>query len=173
MITANQPNGYYDIWALRHESWMPFDCWKMYMKEGTKEAFKYYILDRFIKIIPFNSNDGKDLSPTKEKSSNNMHENLKLVLMNDQNDQHSVSNVKNDDQLFQQHSKKRRKRKAKAKNIDSATDSTFTINTEDPRFSAMYNDSNYAIDPTDSKFKATENMKKILTAKSKMNQNFN
>jgi len=63
MITANQPNGYYDIWALRHESWMPFDCWKMYMKEGTKEAFKYYILDRFIKIIPFNSNDGKDYIP--------------------------------------------------------------------------------------------------------------
>jgi|19_taG_2_1085344.scaffolds.fasta_scaffold13610_3 glycosyltransferase involved in cell wall biosynthesis len=29
MMTANQPDGYYDIWALRHEYWMPHDCWDM------------------------------------------------------------------------------------------------------------------------------------------------
>jgi hypothetical protein len=29
VITANQVNKYYDLWALRtYDNWMPFDCWK-------------------------------------------------------------------------------------------------------------------------------------------------
>jgi len=31
-VTANQPGGYYDIWALRHETWCPGDCWEEYRK---------------------------------------------------------------------------------------------------------------------------------------------
>jgi hypothetical protein len=120
------------------------------------------------------SKNSEYLGPIKEKSTKKMDGSLKLVLMDDHNDQHSALNVKNDGQQVSSRSairsKKRRKRKAEAKNIDIATGSTFTINTEDPRFSAMYNDSNYAIDPTDSKFKATENMKKILQTKSRMNK---
>ena len=27
MICANQPDMYYDLWALRHHSFMPYDCW--------------------------------------------------------------------------------------------------------------------------------------------------
>ena len=50
MITANQPEGYYDIWALRHEEWMPFDCWKEFSKYRTKESFDYFIKSRFVKI---------------------------------------------------------------------------------------------------------------------------
>lgn len=28
VVTANQPGRYYDIWALRHASWSPNDCWQ-------------------------------------------------------------------------------------------------------------------------------------------------
>ena len=52
MVTSNQPEGYYDIWALRHEGLMPFDCWKEYSKYNTKEAFDYFITSRFLKIHP-------------------------------------------------------------------------------------------------------------------------
>jgi len=30
VCTANQAGPYYDIWALRHETWSPNDCWKQY-----------------------------------------------------------------------------------------------------------------------------------------------
>lgn len=30
VCTANQSGPYYDVWALRHESWSPNDCWKQY-----------------------------------------------------------------------------------------------------------------------------------------------
>ena len=123
------------------------------------------------------SKNSEYLGPIKEKSTKKMDESLKLVLMDDHNDQHCALNVKIDSQQVSSksaiRSKKRRKRKKEAKKIGIATGSTFTINTEDPRFSAMYNDSNYAIDPTDSKFKATENMKKILQTKSRMNEKVN
>jgi hypothetical protein len=52
MVTANQPNGYYDIWALRHDKLMPFDCWAEFSKYGTREAFEFYITSRFIRISP-------------------------------------------------------------------------------------------------------------------------
>jgi len=50
MMTANQPKGYYDLWALRHEDWMPFDCWEEFSKNRTKENFIRCIISRFRKI---------------------------------------------------------------------------------------------------------------------------
>jgi len=41
----------------------------------------------------------------------------------------------------------------------------FDVNTTDNRFTAMYNDSSYAIDPTDPRYKKTDNMKKIMEEK--------
>ena len=54
MMTANQPQGYYDLWALRHEEWMPFDCWDEFGKNKTKENFIKCITSRFKKIDPTN-----------------------------------------------------------------------------------------------------------------------
>ena len=50
MVVSNQPEGYYDIWALRHKNLMPFDCWKEFNKYGTRDAFEYFITSRFLKI---------------------------------------------------------------------------------------------------------------------------
>jgi glycosyltransferase involved in cell wall biosynthesis len=55
MITANQPSAYYDLWALRHETWMPYDCWRMATIDrpnfmSYEDAYKIFVGSRFIKI---------------------------------------------------------------------------------------------------------------------------
>jgi len=35
MITANQSDNYYDMWGLKHDEWMPYDCWKMVEKRPS------------------------------------------------------------------------------------------------------------------------------------------
>jgi len=50
MMTSNQPEAYYDLWALRHETWMPFDCWEEYEKSPTRENFIRCVTSRFMKI---------------------------------------------------------------------------------------------------------------------------
>lgn len=54
VLTANQPNGYYDIWALRHSDWMPGDCWENYRslepKFGKKIAKEIAVSSRQIAI---------------------------------------------------------------------------------------------------------------------------
>ena len=31
----NQSDNYYDIWGLRHDEWMPYNCWKMVEKRPS------------------------------------------------------------------------------------------------------------------------------------------
>jgi hypothetical protein len=54
MITANNPDGYYDIWALRHTQWMPYDCWKAVGTRpsfmSNEEAINIHVRSRIIKI---------------------------------------------------------------------------------------------------------------------------
>ena len=54
MICANQEKNYYDLYALRHKVWMPFNCWKMI---GTRPSFmteheakNIYVRSRFLNI---------------------------------------------------------------------------------------------------------------------------
>ena len=48
VVTANQTEGYYDIWALRHAVWSPGDCWSA-VRELTpimgKEAARHLAID--------------------------------------------------------------------------------------------------------------------------------
>ena len=68
---------------------------------------------------------------------------------------------------------KRDKKKKKFKKNRSKDDgdeekrkgSKFDVNTADQRFTAMYDDSSYAIDPTDPRYKTTDNMNKIMKEK--------
>jgi hypothetical protein len=53
---ANQKGPYYDIWALRHPSWCPADCWQEYfqfLSDGfdQKQAFDLAVKSKMI-IIP-------------------------------------------------------------------------------------------------------------------------
>lgn len=54
MITANNPDGYYDIWALRHPTWMPYDCWEAVGNRpsfmSNDEAINIHVRSRIIKI---------------------------------------------------------------------------------------------------------------------------
>jgi hypothetical protein len=51
---ANQPGGYYDVWALRHRTWCPGDCWEEYRKLcvdfGDATAHQIAIAARRIRI---------------------------------------------------------------------------------------------------------------------------
>jgi len=56
MICANQGHLYYDLWALRHPEWMPFDCWERIANKPTfmnpQAAKEIFLGSRFIHIDP-------------------------------------------------------------------------------------------------------------------------
>ena len=53
-IFANQQGFYYDIWALRHPSWNPNDCWRDYENMipliGRRKAFQFSVKSRMIEL---------------------------------------------------------------------------------------------------------------------------
>ena len=54
MICANQEPVYYDLYALRHETWMPFNCWNAIGSRpdfmSYKDAHNMFVKSRFINI---------------------------------------------------------------------------------------------------------------------------
>ena len=78
-----------------------------------------------------------------------------------QKDDRAFKNLIKEEQ--RQTNKRRGKKKRKAK--ESENTDNFTVDTKDNRFAAMYDDSAYAIDPTDPRFKSTDNMQRILNEK--------
>jgi glycosyltransferase involved in cell wall biosynthesis len=57
MVCANQNIRYYDLWALRHEQWMPYDCWRMVSSEKPdfmtpEDAHNFFVKSRLIHIPP-------------------------------------------------------------------------------------------------------------------------
>ena len=54
MITANQSDNYYDIWGLRHDDWMPYDCWELVEKRPSfmsrEDAINIHVRSRQIHI---------------------------------------------------------------------------------------------------------------------------
>lgn len=57
---------------------------------------------------------------------------------------------------------KAKKKGKKAKNVVSVVEDNFQINTTDPRFAKLYESHEFAIDPTNPKFKDTSGMKALL-----------
>lgn len=55
-VFANSAFFYYDIWALRHPTWSPDDCWALVRaaqpRIGTKEAVRRHVATRQIPIAP-------------------------------------------------------------------------------------------------------------------------
>jgi len=56
VVTANQADFYYDIWALRHKTWCPGDCWREYQDLtpiiGKSAALDLCIAARQIHLKP-------------------------------------------------------------------------------------------------------------------------
>ena len=58
VVTANQNGKYYDIWALRHDSWCPTDCWieakKLQHEIGKENAIEVCVKSKMINISATN-----------------------------------------------------------------------------------------------------------------------
>lgn len=54
VATANQPEEYYDVWALRHPTWCPGDCWaecrRLERELGSEVAHQLAVSSKRIKI---------------------------------------------------------------------------------------------------------------------------
>lgn len=51
-VFANPQPIYYDIWALRHETWCPTDCWQEVRASGDADARQTYVDARMIPVPP-------------------------------------------------------------------------------------------------------------------------
>ncbi|GJQ10657.1 hypothetical protein GpartN1_g2448.t1 [Galdieria partita] len=93
------------------------------------------------------------LPASEEQSSSNKEAELELLVMNSNRSKGYSSDE----------GKQRKPKKNKVK----STDENFSIDTEDPRFAALYHSYDFALDPTDARFKKTSGMKKLLHERSK------
>ncbi|CAK9436139.1 uncharacterized protein LODBEIA_P06970 [Lodderomyces beijingensis] len=109
--------------------------------------------------------------PSKKKKGNTLDDKqkaeLELVLMDSesQNDHFNMRDV-----LKQEKSNKKNKNQRK-KFDDEMTQDKFEANLNDPRFKEIFENHDFAIDPTSSEFKQTETMKKILQERANRNKN--
>merc|ERR1712002_579357 len=63
--------------------------------------------------------------------------------------------------------KSKKKWKKKKKQLEIPVEDSFEVNVSDSRFSALFSRPEFNIDPTDSNFKKTKNMEKIIEEKQK------
>merc|ERR1711955_155369 len=61
----------------------------------------------------------------------------------------------------------KKKWKKKKKQLEIPVEDSFEVNVSDSRFSALFSRPEFNIDPTDSNFKKTKNMEKIIEEKQK------
>ncbi|KAK6460509.1 hypothetical protein DFJ63DRAFT_232048 [Scheffersomyces coipomensis] len=110
-----------------------------------------------------NKNKNKKHNIVDEKSKAE----LELLMMDDESKEEHF-NMKDVIKAEKQKSKKNKKGR---KNIDTElTQDKFEADLNDPRFNEIFENHDYAIDPTNSEFKKTETMKKILNERSKRNR---
>lgn len=93
-----------------------------------------------------------------EKEKANERANLELLMVDDEDAQ--VRHFNMDEIIKAEKSKK--KNKKKSKDEVKVVEDDFKINTEDPRFANLYESHEFAIDPTNPKFKPTAGMKALL-----------
>lgn len=112
-----------------------------------------------------NSKKGKSMPDMDEKSKAE----LELILMDNQegnNNEHFSMK-----QVIKSEKDKKNKKNKKGKKIDQEmVQDGFVANLDDPRFKEVFESHDYAIDPTNSEFKKTETMKKILKERSARNK---
>lgn len=96
---------------------------------------------------------------------------LELVMMDEDNDDSNTQHFNMKD-VIKLEKQKNRKGKKNKKNIDNEmVQDEFKADLSDPRFKEVFENHDYAIDPTSSEFKKTNTMKKILQERSKRSRN--
>jgi len=91
-------------------------------------------------------------------------EGLDLMVM-DSDDEKDHFNFKDIVESETKTGKSKKKWKKKKKDLEIPVDDNFSLDVGDNRFSALYSRPEYNIDPTDSNFKKTKNMEKIIGEK--------
>lgn len=94
---------------------------------------------------------------------------LELLMMNEGEDEHNHFNMK--DVIRSEKQNKRKGKKGKAKIDSEMVQDDFKVDLNDDRFAEVFEDHSFAIDPTNSEFKKTETMKRILEERSKRKGN--
>eukprot|EP00158_Paraphelidium_tribonemae_P004591 Partr_v1_DN26856_c0_g1_i1_m40945 putative ESF1, nucleolar pre-rRNA processing protein, homolog (S. cerevisiae) len=108
-----------------------------------------------------------------EKTSEKTDPALELLMMDEEND--TVLNLKQSkkkhfdyDEITKAETKSQRKKsKKRAQKDEGIVDDTFKVNTADSRFDALYTSSQFALDPTNSKFRPTKAMKDLVNERKK------
>ncbi|XP_070578083.1 ESF1 homolog [Ptychodera flava] len=123
--------------------------------------------------------DGKDVQKKKKKKKRQEEElteeelaekkqkeaELELLLMEDDDDRQHFSLKAIMD--AEKEAKKKRKKKKKKHDGEEKFEDKFQLDTEDPRFSAIYESHHFQIDPSDPQFKKTKAMETIIQEKQK------
>merc|ERR1711860_281066 len=112
----------------------------------------------------------KDKKKKKPKDDNeNEEEDKKLGLMvMDSDDEKDHFDFKHIVEAENQEGKSKKKKwRKKKKELDVPAGDNFSVDVEDNRFSAMFSQPDYNIDPTNPSFKKTKNMEKIIGEKQK------
>lgn len=91
---------------------------------------------------------------------------LALMVM-DSDDEKDHFNFKDIVESETKSSKSKKKWKKKKKQLEIPAEDSFDVNVSDSRFSALFSRPEFNIDPTDSNFKKTKNMEKIIEEKQK------
>ncbi|KAG2736475.1 hypothetical protein G9P44_000565 [Scheffersomyces stipitis] len=90
---------------------------------------------------------------------------LELIMMDENNESKNEEHFNMRDVIKSE--KQKNKKGRKSKNIDTEmTQDNFHVDLNDPRFSEVFEKHDFAIDPTNSEFKKTDTMKKILKERS-------
>lgn len=93
---------------------------------------------------------------------------LELLMMEEEDDDKASAQHFNMKDVIKLEKQANRKSKKNKKNIDKEmTQDDFLADLNDPRFKEIFENHEYAIDPTSSEFKKTKTMKKILEERSK------
>lgn len=92
---------------------------------------------------------------------------LELLMMDEKDDDAKLDHFNMKD-ILKQEKLKNKKNKRKLKSVDSEmTQDNFEADLNDPRFNEIFENHEFAIDPTSSEFKKTQTMNKILKERSK------
>lgn len=96
---------------------------------------------------------------------------LELLMMDEKDDDAKLDHFNMKD-IIKQEKMKNKLSKKKSKSVDKEmTQDNFEADLNDPRFKEIFENHEFAIDPTSSEFKKTQTMKKILKERSKRKQN--
>ncbi|GAB7343279.1 hypothetical protein MBLNU457_1335t1 [Dothideomycetes sp. NU457] len=105
-----------------------------------------------------------------EKAAAAKRAELELLMVDDKEDNMKHFNM-NEIQKAEKMKRKGKKSKKNAVADDAAVDDGFKVETQDPRFASLFESHEYAIDPTNPRYKGTEGMKALLNEGRKRRKN--